>query len=630
MANVEDIRVLDTTEERGVETVPWGASKKRDQTKAKEVVALEHLVGNFGENLERVEEKLERVEFNFKTLEERVIEEVDKVKDEHLVLEDRFEQFEDKVMAMLESLKESIEAMRGDIALCKKAAASGEASTSSPRVEVPRPECFKGVRDAKEVENFLWQMEQYFENLGLNDEARKIKAATPYLTDTAMLWWRRKHADIERGACRIDTWEDFKRELKRHFYPENVVYEARRRLRDLRQRGSMQDYVQEFTTLMLQIPNMSEDELLFYFIDGLQHWAKQEVQRRNVQSVDEAIAVAESLIDFRPLSNVDPSRRRDKSPTIGGGEHHDGQGRDNQRRPPTRNGDRGFARREYEERKNAFMPKLACYICKGPHLMKDCPKLGSLSAMVEEHETKTHEEEEMSRMGSLQLLTALEAKTTPTTSRKGLMYVEAMVNGKPTQALVDTGATHNFVTEDEARRLGLRWTKGDGWLKAANARAQPLNGVARGVRLRLGTWEGQVNFSVAPMDDYKIVLGMDFLQQATAIPMPSFNTVCILEKGATCMIPTTEGPIKWMKGGSHLSAMRVVKWVKKADSLRVPKRAPLVVAKASNQDKELVLMSKDFSEDEATWERKDYIWHVQDDWRHTRRRGRRQNRWGRM
>ncbi|KAG2256177.1 hypothetical protein Bca52824_075471 [Brassica carinata] len=31
--------------------------------------------------------------------------------------------------------------------------------------------------------------------------------------------------------------------------------------------------------------------------------------------------------------------------------------------------------------------------------------------------------------------------------------------------MVDTGATHNFMTIDEAVRLGVKWSKKDGWMK---------------------------------------------------------------------------------------------------------------------------------------------------------------------
>ncbi|RVW28407.1 hypothetical protein CK203_106385 [Vitis vinifera] len=61
--------------------------------------------------------------------------------------------------------------------------------------------------------------------------------------------------------------------------------------------------------------------------------------------------------------------------------------------------------------------------------------------MIEENE-----KEGDAHVGSLQLLNALKAKPVPKLSQsKGLVYVEALVNGKATKALVDTGATHNYL-----------------------------------------------------------------------------------------------------------------------------------------------------------------------------------------
>ena len=64
------------------------------------------------------------------------------------------------------------------------------------------------------MENFLWQMDAYFEHVDMHSEATKIRTAAMYLTDTAMLWWRQKKVDMERGVCCIDSWEQFKVELK--------------------------------------------------------------------------------------------------------------------------------------------------------------------------------------------------------------------------------------------------------------------------------------------------------------------------------------------------------------------------------------------------------------------------------
>ena len=125
--------------------------------------------------------------------------------------------------------------------------------------------------------------------------------------------------------------------------------------------------------------------------------------------------------------------------------------------------------------------------------------------MIEEKE-----QEGDAKVGSLQLLNALKAKMMPKTPQnKGLMYVEALVNRKATKALVDTGATHNFVSQDEAKRFQA--SKEGGWLKAVNSTAKPSHGVARGVAMHIGSWKGRVDFIVAPMDYFKMVLEMDFL-----------------------------------------------------------------------------------------------------------------------
>ena len=105
--------------------------------------------------------------------------------------------------------------------------------------------------------------------MGYTDEDRKVRTAAYFLTDDAMLWWRRKRADMDKGLCTIATWEDFKKELKKQFFPENVVYAARKKLRELKHKTTISNYVRDFTSLMLQIPDMNNEDLLFNFIDGL-------------------------------------------------------------------------------------------------------------------------------------------------------------------------------------------------------------------------------------------------------------------------------------------------------------------------------------------------------------------------
>ncbi|MFQ6637233.1 hypothetical protein Gotur_013189 [Gossypium turneri] len=73
------------------------------------------------------------------------------------------------------------------------------------------------------------------------------------------------------------------------FYPEYAEDEARAKLRWLTQRGIVREYVREFSELMLQISDLSKKEAFFSFTDGLKLWAKQELQRRGVQELTNAM-----------------------------------------------------------------------------------------------------------------------------------------------------------------------------------------------------------------------------------------------------------------------------------------------------------------------------------------------------
>ena len=156
------------------------------------------------------------------------------------------------------------------------------ATHEAPRVEVPKPHTFSGKRDAKELDNFLWHMERYFEAIALTDEATKVRTMTLYLTDNATLWWHQRFSDIEKKTCTIDTWDPFKREIKRQFYPEDVAYLERKNMKRLKHTSLICKYVRDFSTLVPKIAIMSEEEVLFNFMDNLQSWVEQELKRRGV------------------------------------------------------------------------------------------------------------------------------------------------------------------------------------------------------------------------------------------------------------------------------------------------------------------------------------------------------------
>ena len=53
-----------------------------------------------------------------------------------------------------------------------------------------------------------------------------------------------------------------------------MTYLAKKNMRRLKHTGSIRNYIKEFSSLMLEIPNTIEEKLLFNFMDNLQRWAE--------------------------------------------------------------------------------------------------------------------------------------------------------------------------------------------------------------------------------------------------------------------------------------------------------------------------------------------------------------------
>ena len=143
------------------------------------------------------------------------------------------------------------------------------------------------------------------------------------------------------------------------------------------------------------------------------------------------------------------------------------------------------------------------------------------------------------KMSAIILLNALkkhsaQVKKAP---RKGLIFVDATLNGKPIKSvMIDTGATHNFVSEVEAKRLRLKLEKDVGHMKAINSKALATTELSKEVRVKIGTWEGTTNLIVVRMDDFNVILGIEFLAEKGSIPISSTRSSLIMSKKPS-MVP---------------------------------------------------------------------------------------------
>jgi predicted aspartyl protease len=116
------------------------------------------------------------------------------------------------------------------------------------------------------------------------------------------------------------------------------------------------------------------------------------------------------------------------------------------------------------------------------------------------------------------LLSAL--RTERQEDRYDLMHVNAVVNGIEVAALVDTGATSVFVSEQIVAKLGLQVQRCPNRVKAVNSRSQQMRGMARDVPVRIGEWEGKLDVMVVELDDYDVILSNSFFVEASITIMP--------------------------------------------------------------------------------------------------------------
>ncbi|XP_048228420.1 uncharacterized protein LOC125369605 [Ricinus communis] len=378
---------------------------------------------------------------------------------------------------LLAQCLEKVDKLEVELNLCKAALANsrGAQVTTVHKVDAPKPKAYGGAMSAREINNFLWNLERYFDAVGIVDDATKVKSISLYLSDIATVWWRRRCEDVKKGLCTINTWDDFGRELKKQFYPDNTEKEARSKLRQLQHRdGYIREYVKEFPELMLEIPDLGEKEAFHAFIDGLSRWAQLELERRGVQDLATAIAVAESLIELKKDS-FKPKVKKYEGSDKGGGDR----GKSSTKDGKALYKDKGKWKKE--DKRSSSPEKLACFICDGPHRAYDCPKRGKLGALVITEEEKQEEER---RITSLRLLNAIQAKVEQ--KPHGRMYVETNIGGKSIQAIVDTGADTVYMAKEVADSIGLPYKKEKGFIKGVNVNRLPIIGIARGTNIQIG------------------------------------------------------------------------------------------------------------------------------------------------
>ena len=92
--------------------------------------------------------------------------------------------------------------------------------------------------------------------------------------------------------------------------------------------------------------------------------------------------------------------------------------------------------------------------------------------------------------------TTIEVVSRRDLERNSLEYVPMMIRGADVVTTVDSGATHNFMSEDVARRIGLKFVPVKAQMKTMNSPPDYVIGIAERVETTLGEWTKKVDFTM--------------------------------------------------------------------------------------------------------------------------------------
>lgn len=104
-------------------------------------------------------------------------------------------------------------------------------------------------------------METHFELHGIRDDPQRVRYAVSHLVGFALQWWM-AIMSASPGSPEASDWTLFKRLVTSQFQDINLTHQARSKLTLLTQRSSARQLVNDITVLCIDIPDITDNELL--------------------------------------------------------------------------------------------------------------------------------------------------------------------------------------------------------------------------------------------------------------------------------------------------------------------------------------------------------------------------------
>jgi hypothetical protein len=370
-----------------------------------------------------------------------------------------------------------------------------DGTTNSSPAPAAHVKPFCGKRDDN-LTSWLFQVSDIFDsrNISLQD---RLKYVSGYLGENALQWYLNLRQAAEKDPFQaIGSWDEFKAKIKSAFDTANSPFAIRRRIRCLMQDKSVQEYVASFRSLVGQLQDMHENDQILHFIEGLREGIKNELLYRQPRDLNEAIHLALVFESSKtPSKHLDHFRQQRIDKNYGS--------IDRLTSAPMEIG----ALKQIKS-------KVRCEFCRHfGHKEQDCRKKkaaqstqGSAAALALEvaPQSLVHVIEEFKENVACNGIAA-----------NSMLIVAGLLEDIPVKALVDSGATHNFISrvlvEKHEVLASALIESSASVIHGVDGKALETCGKIVNAKLTLGNLNEKWSAFVIPIQRYDLIIGKPWL-----------------------------------------------------------------------------------------------------------------------
>ena len=410
-----------------------------------------------------------------------------------------------------------------------------------------------GGEKFESLEQWIFQLDDSLKLNRVTDE-KALSVVAPLLKGTALHIYRKMRKEFE-DSFRDLKWSDIRTKFRTIFKDTDEQRKLRRDLIQLTsgRNDNFHDYLKRFTSINSCLENMTDGDVMFYFIEGLSNQVKASVLSQDPMSLAHAIQYASYHYDAkcsnseRRIESVNYSRSSNK--------RFDGN-RNNHRsqnnigfKPLAPNSGQRFVKKQYGTSfkkpftqtygkpgsRPLFKPRpppsgkppgsetRKCYNCgKIGHIAPNCRSSRNVK--------KAYTAEFLDNGVEPEIINTLELVNSVSSKAGKLMKIVGKVNDVDVSFIIDTGATSSIIPKAVALECGIKTSPTQVQIRLANGEVINAYGMTETVAVEFDNKKTYIEFVVIEKNANTALLGQDWLLKSNAVLWPSKNKLIFPNK----------------------------------------------------------------------------------------------------